>query len=536
VIAKLTVVTAGQAPSSPSIVQVLAAVQPFAGTIVYVSTSGSDQNPGTQTSPVRTIQRGVSLANQANAAGQPAWIQIASGTYREAVDLGPQRTDAALIIEGAGSTTILTGADDWSTGWTSQSGGVLVHRWPHKWGMKPLPVGFDTYWRALGSEKEELRRSEMVYVNGAPLTGVLSLSALVAGSFYVDENAAQLYVKLPEGAIYGGATIEVGIRPTPLRVNARRNVTLRNFAVMRNRGAVQDTGFSVTNSRNITFDSIIVKWMAYSAWGGFGNTTIRIYRSVFSDNGVLAVSSYKDVDVIIEDSEVARNNWRGSVVGHVGWDSVFKWAGVHDGIVRRTQFIDNRGNGFWLDTDNQRITIENSLLSGQVLKGISLENNPGPITISDNRICNNTQAGVGDAQSNNVTLRNNQIFANTGWNILFTGTYSGQTSQDWQTGVTSTNQSLSWVVEGNVIAGSGTDGWLWWHTDHNAPGAWARIRNTMLLIDNNTWYHADRTTAFKLPQGSAAYAAFQGDLRLANPEWEAQGAWRDPGPLSCTMP
>jgi Right handed beta helix region len=344
-----------------------------------------------------------------------------------------------------------------------------------------------------------------------------------------------LYLKLPDVVSYEGATIEVGIRPTPLRVTGRRNVTLRNFAVMRNRGAVQETGFLVTNSRNITLDGITVKWMAYSAWGGSRNTTIRIYRSVFSDNGVLAVSSYMDVDVIVEDSEVARNNWRGSAVGHVGWESVFKWAGVHDGIVRRTQFIDNRGNGFWLDTDNQRVTIERSLLSGQVLKGISLENNPGPITISDNRICNNTQAGVGDAQSNNVTLRNNQIFANTGWNIIFTGVYSGQTSQDWQTGLTSTNRSLFWVVEGNVIAGSGTDGWLWWHTDYKVPGAWALVRNTM-VIDNNIWYHTGRTTAFKLPQGSAAYTAFQGDLRLANPEWEAQGAWRDPGPLSCTMP
>ena len=88
---------------------------------------------------------------------------------------------------------------------------------------------------------------------------MLTLAELSAeGTFFVDETSSLLHVRLPSGMSLSNATIEVGIRLTPLKVNGRRNVTLRNFAVMRNRGAVQDVGFAMTNSRNITLEDMTV--------------------------------------------------------------------------------------------------------------------------------------------------------------------------------------------------------------------------------------------------------------------------------------
>ena len=169
---------------------------------------------------------------------------IAAGTYRETVDLGFQKTDAALTIEGAGPSTVLTGADVWSTGWTSQADGSLVHSWPYQWGMKPVPSGWTGYWNwdGNGYKRDILRRSEMIYVNGSPLRGVLTLAELsAAGTFYVDEAAAKVYMRLPVGVNLTGSTIEVGMRVNVLKMSGRRNVTLRNFSVMRNRGGLQDT-------------------------------------------------------------------------------------------------------------------------------------------------------------------------------------------------------------------------------------------------------------------------------------------------------
>ena len=94
--------------------------------------------------------------------------------------------------------------------------------------------------------------------------------------------------------------------------------------------------------------------------------------------------------------------------------------------MRHTQFVNNSGNGFYADTDNKRVTVENSLMSGNLSKGVSLEKNQGPILIIGNRICGNIQGGVNDAQSDNITLKSNQIWNNRDFNIAFGGNYPGR--------------------------------------------------------------------------------------------------------------
>ena len=420
-----------------------------------------------------------------------------------------------------------------------------MHAWPYTWGMKAIPAGWEGYWTSYGYGplRDVLRRSEMVYVNGSPLRLVLTLAELSAeGTFFVDETSSLLHARLPSGMSLSNATIEVGVRMTPLKVNGRRNVTLRNFAVMRNRGAVQDVGFAMTNSRNITLEDMTVRWLAYGGLNSAYNTTVRIRRSSFTDNGVMGLQAFRDIDVIVEDSEISRNNWRGWPAQHRGWDVVFKWSGIRDGSVRHTQFVNNSGNGFYADTDNKRVTLQNSLMSGNLSKGVSVEKNQGPILIIGNRICGNIQGGVNDAQSDNVTLKSNQIWNNRDFNIAFGGIYSGQTEKDWQTGQSYTGYTLNWTIDGNTVVGSGTGtagtngGWLWWHTDWNAPGAWADTRNSMIVMDNNRWYHSNKTNAFMLPQGAVTFSAFRTDLQTANSSFEANGAWQTPPALSCTLP
>ena len=245
---------------------------------IYVSPTGADTNSGVQTSPVKTIQYAVTLANGVNSTGVASRVVIAAGVYRESVllNINDQQTDAAMVIEGAGSTsTILTGTDVWSTDWVVAADGTLTHYWPFKWGMKPIPTGWESYWNwgGLGYKRDALRRSETVYVNGQPLRGVLTLPELVAGTFYVDETAELLYVRLPTGQTLASSSIEVGMRVTQLRMHGRRNVTVKNLGVVRNRGAVQDCAVSVTNSRNITFEGMQIRWVAYGALNTAYNTT-----------------------------------------------------------------------------------------------------------------------------------------------------------------------------------------------------------------------------------------------------------------------
>jgi hypothetical protein len=291
----------------------------------------------------------------------------------------------------------------------------------------------------------------------------------------------------------------------------------------------------------VTFDRVTAMHAAYTALGVGTSTGITITNSVLSDNGVDAYADYHVLNLTIRDSEISRNNWRGHALGHKGWDTVFKIFGDRDVLISRVAFSDNKGNGFWVDSDNQRVTVEHSLMRGNTGKGVSLEKNQGPIVLTGNRICENLEGGVNDAQSDNVTLRNNQIFNNRDFNVAFGGVYAGQTFTNWQTGQSYTAKSINWTVEGNTVVGNGTGtygtngGWLWWHTDYQAPGAWALTRDTIRGMDSNRWYHKDQAAAFMLPGGAVGYSTFKSDLQRSNTMFEANSSWQAVS-LSCTMP
>ena len=211
-------------------------------------------------------------------------------------------------------------------------------------------------------------------MNGQPLRGVLSRTELVDGAFYVDESSDKLYLRFPAGAGVG-SLVEVGVRSTPLSVNVPRDVTVRNIAVHRNIGSLGDKAVSITNSSNIVLDGLSVRWNAYGGVGTAYNTGLQIRNSILSDNGVMGLGGIRDKNVVLEDSEIGRNNWRGWPVEYKGWDAIHKWLEYRDAVVRRIRVVDNWGNGFYMDTDNQRVTFQDSLISGNQLNGVTVEMN-----------------------------------------------------------------------------------------------------------------------------------------------------------------
>jgi hypothetical protein len=532
--------------------QLAIGVSPFVGATIYVSTSGLDTNAGTQASPVRTIQKGVTLANQANTAGNNAVVSIAPGIYREAVIIDTLSTAKTLTLEGAGTSTVLTGADDWSIGWTLQGNSTYVHSWPYKWGMKPLPNGWYGYWNwdGNGYKRDVLRRSEMVYVNGTPLRGVLTLAQLAApGTFFVDETNSKLYMLLPTGVALSNAVIEVGIRKTPLLINGRNNVTLRNFAVMRSQGAIQESAVQIANQANLTIDGLTVRWTASTGLSTAAITNLHIVRSVFDDNGINGFSDWHARGALFEDNELARNNWRGWPAEQKGWDAVHKWTEARDVTIRRSRFIDNFGHGVWFDGDNQRVIIEDNFIARNgadgLGNGIYLEINGGPITIQRNRICSNAAGGIADGRSNNVSVLNNEISNNAYYQIDFTGSNVPVLMTDVVTGASYTVNSSNWTISDNKITGGplasgrspnqcypGPCGWIIWTPDANH---YSHIAST-LTADRNQYYHTSATKGFRVPdtRGQAVNFATWRTLISTVKANEVNSTFSDPGALSCT--
>ena len=391
--------------------------------------TGSDTNPGTQSSPVRTIQRGISLANDAiNNNNFDVVVHIKAGSYREVASIGSvANTTRSLTLEGE-SGTVLTGSDQWNTGWTLNTNGIYGHYWPYKWGAQSLPNGWADYWNwdGKGYIRDRLLRREMIYINDKGLCGRLNLSELsTPGTFYVDETNSMIYLRPYSGTDMSTATIEVATRSKLLAVNNRANLTVRNLIIEKGRGSLQEAAsnnLEINSSRNITLDGVIVRMAASSGFGGFRNDNLTIRNCKFNHNGISSLGQNSNINTLFEDSEIAGNNWRGWDAEHKGFGSNNKFFLMRSLIVRRVIYVNNYAHGLWLDSDNKDVLIDQIFSATNKLNGMYNEANQGPVTIQNSKFCGNETAGVSSATgSMNFNLFNNQIFDNLLGQIAHTG-------------------------------------------------------------------------------------------------------------------
>jgi hypothetical protein len=145
---------------------------------VYVDTAvGSDSNPGTPSLPLKTISAAVPIAISNNVAGIGTRVIINPGIYREGITVAasPNQTSAPMTFQAATNGTVfLSGAVQYAN-WApdTQIHNAYTTTWPYRWGFCPPDNGVPL-------EQPIVERREMVFVNGAPMTQVLSISQMMA--------------------------------------------------------------------------------------------------------------------------------------------------------------------------------------------------------------------------------------------------------------------------------------------------------------------------------------------------------------------
>ena len=132
------------------------------------------------------------------------------------------------------------------------------------------------------------------------------------------------------------------------------------------------------------------------------------FQFSLSDNGVNGIQSYQDMNVLVQDIEVARNNWRGWADEHKGFDTVDKWP---KGEISRfgeasSSTILVRRVARWRQPS---YLVDNVFSARNKMRGAYFELNPGPITIRDSKLCENAFEGIANARTDNLTVTNNQI-------------------------------------------------------------------------------------------------------------------------------
>jgi hypothetical protein len=479
---------------------------PFDGVVINAAPGGI----GDALTKVRDVNR----------QGKAVKLLLQPTVYRESLILGPDglATSAPIIIDGQGA--VISGADVLAS-WSPVGDGTFRHHWPHNLGDLADP------WPTLDYDHVLLNR-EALFVGQVPYHVVDSAAKLDPGTFLVDESANTITARPREGDA-PLTMAEVTVRMKTLQIDGRTNVTVRNMTLERGAGAVQETMAGSWNSSNLTVENVTAR---QAAGGGFsiGTGKAATMRNVrFLENGITGYGSYQQAGIVIEDAELAWNNWRGAHVGFTDWASSVKFMITSNVEINGWNAHHNYGHGLWFDTDNRNIMVSGLVSAGNLGRGLYLEKNPGPVTIDNAKICNNGMSGISYARTDRVTVQNSEVFNNAGWQHLYTGSSTPVTMPDGYVvhGNAMTLQNTITVGDDLAQKDSLDKGWLFWQTRDEAA-FWSSAS-----FSGNTWYHTQRSDPFRV---TAVWSDWFNYAAFAAKAHETNGRWSRPGSLNCPAP
>ncbi len=471
---------------------------------IYVDASaGSDSNPGTQSQPVKTINAAAekALANNSKGIGTHIWIN--PGVYRETVIMSRNsgQTSAPITLEAVqAGTAILDGADV-VTGW-AQSGGngsIYTHSWSTSEGTCPLPGGWP-------SVQAIVRQREMVFINGQPLTQVLSTSAMQPNTFYLNTSTGQISIWPAAGVSVNNATVEVANRPQTLRINERSNMVVRGMVFQHATSCMNQHSVDVYKGNNILFDKVQANWNSSGGLSLDHSTYFTIQNSITNNNGAVGIAGATNKYGLYENNETDANNWRGAMGGFYDWAmGGMKLMQTHTATVDKLYSFNNKAQGLWFDTDNKNITISNSVLSGNLMPNLQLEADQGPIDVENTAFCSGG-TGVSMLNATYVTLNGN-TFYNNGISNLYRGQMwtagqsYGRHITDWETGQGYTLITSHATITNNQVEDASSNQLVF--GTYLKSSDWSKFVST-LKSNSNQWYDLLQSTAFGVTDGDRA--------------------------------
>jgi hypothetical protein len=456
--------------------------------------SGSDANPGTKAEPLRTIGAAVAIAEANNQQGLGTRVVIKPGIYRESLTVASTKnqTSMPMTFEAASSGTVFVSGAAQLTGWVVSQGNanVFTAPWAYQWGLCEVDGG-----RA-PLEQDIVRRREMFFVNGAPMTQVLSRGELIfPGMFYVDEAAGQVYLRPPAGTDMAAADIEAAVQPKLLGISAPSSTNLngvvfRGITFMYANSCRKNAAVIVAGGTNILFDHDKFIWN--NAQGlGFSQpaANITVQHTIANHNGSIGFQTFQLKNGLWSNIEASYNNWRGAQGAYYQWNS----AGAHmfsdhGDIISGFKAIYNQTFSLHWDTDVENVTATN-ILSSRNLSGMYDEKSIGPISISNARLCYSKPMfyahGFELRNAENISLTDSVIYDGQDSQIIVTGIEGGILVTNWETGKTSNLINRNFTFTGNTVSGFSGQTLF---KDSIGGKDWTSFIST-LNSDNNTWWN-----------------------------------------------
>jgi hypothetical protein len=470
---------------------------------VYVdANTGSDSNPGTQALPFKTVGKAASVALSNNQHSIGTRVAINPGIYREALQLirSSSATSLPITFQATAKGGVeISGADVW-TGWQTYTGNpnIYTHAWPYAWGQCPRATTGPT------EQAINLRR-EMIFVNQALLTQVLTLSQLTPGTFFVDESGATVYIYAAVGTDVGTADIEVATRNLLFQSNKLSNIVLRGLHFDKGNDCRDNDTVQFNGGNNILIDADSFNWNNAGAFGINGATAFTVRNSFAMHNGQRGFKTYQAKNGTWVSDEADYNNWRGAQGGIYGWaGGGFYFFSQHNNVMSDLKMFFNMSHGVHWDTDNANDTARLLIASLNLRDGLVVEKSEGPVLITNSHVCFNApmslyyDGGLVLRTSTFVTLTGNSIANNFTAQIPMIGIQGGVAMQvtNYETGQQYELLTTNLTMKGNVVQGLAGQQLL---DDFDQSGtAWTTFQST-LVSDKNTWWNASVAQPFTVP-------------------------------------
>jgi hypothetical protein len=348
-------------------------------------------------------------------------------------------------------------------------------------------------------------RQELVAVNGTVLTQVLSLTQMQQGTFYVDESANLLYVWPTTGTNMGTATVEAGSSSTLFSIDHKlyivvRGITFQYANTCHASAAVQVQG----ESSNILFDSDTFQWNNGQGLSISNPTTyFTVENSVSQHNGDSGFQEATTKYGLWQSDTTSYNNWRGAQGAFYACNTsgLHVWQ-AHDDTFNGFTSSFNQAYGIHWDTDNASISTSGVISTGNLMSGIFVEKDEGPIMFDKGYVCNQNSAlvvgGLVLRNSEGVSLTNSVLMNNLPAQIMLIGVKGGIQVTNWETGKTTNLVTQNFTNTGNTIQGNNSSQ-LVFKDSYLNDSDWTSFQNTLVSSNNIWWNSANSTTPYVLP-------------------------------------
>ena len=465
-------------------------------TYLHVNGStGSDSNPGTSSRPFKTIQAGVNRAIADARSGIGTKVLISPGTYRETVNIA-YRSNVPITVQAVTNGTAIIDGANVLTGWRVASPGIYDYTWRDTVSGCSLPSGW------YGGMPPVVLANEMLFVNGASMTQVMSASQLRPGTFYVNHSYNEIEVDPPSGTDMATARVEVSARRATLNVNGSRDMVFRGLVFQHAASCMNQTGATVGSSSNILFANDIANWNNWGALGVSSSSNVTVENTTSSYNGGAGLNGFEDASTLWQNNETDYNNWRGDMVGLYDFaQGGTKLMRMHTATVSGQQSYNNAAQGLWFDTDNMNIKISGAKLVGNLVGNLQLEASQGPFTVSSSTFCSG--GGVQLINAGGVTMTGDVFYNNGGHDfqnaqLYLAGKLGGRLVRNWQTGATTNVYTKNMKLENNSIIGVGSNQFVF--NTYLSGADWSNFIYS-LTSNSNHWYDSAKTAAFSTPGG-----------------------------------